>query len=171
MAVKLKKLIELNKPAEAWINEWLLPVTPSSVKISNANTSESKQTVDGTPISYITHDKAQKLTMSFFIPIYMDYIKDTSYTFTQSDILNFKDFTDKLWTWKEKRDPLLLTIGFSDGTCINGKWVLFDYDYTIDASKGSDIYFNLSFEEYYPAENQEVNTNLKSLISSKGLKR
>lgn len=170
MAIKLKDLINLNKPAKVWINKMLIPVTPDSVKISNANTSESKQAVDGTPISYITHDKSQKLNMSFFIPIYMDYVIDKSYTFSDSIITNFKYFTDELWRIKEARDPVVLTISFSDGTSINGKWVLFDYDYTIDASKGSDIYFNLTFEEYYPADNQEVNTNLQNLIASKGLR-
>ena len=170
MAVKLKELVKLSKPARVWINTMLLPVTPDSVKISNNNTSESKQTVEGTPISFITHDKSQKLSMSFFIPIYMDYVIDTSYTFTDSVITNFKFFTDELWRLKENKDPVILTITFADGTSINGKWVIFDYDYTIDASKGSDIYFNISFEEFYPAENQEINTNLQNLIASKGLR-
>lgn len=162
--------ISINKVAEVYMDQILLIVTPDSVSIKNSNQNESTQSVEGMPITIPKRDKAQTFTLSFMIPYLLDHYADPYWVNQASSIKNVKDFTDYLWLLKWNRSEFKLTIIYSDGSYINGLFLLNDYEYTQDATNGSDYEFNLVIEEYYPAFNYEVNTQLTNSLIEQGIR-
>ena len=162
--------IEKKEVAEFWMEDLLLIVTPNSLSIKNTNNNESTQSVDGTPITIPKRDKAQTFTLSFMIPYLLQNHQDTYWIHHNSNIRTVKDFTDFIWTVKWNRTPIKLTISYTDESSINGEFLLDDYEYTQDATNGSDYEFNLTLTEYYPAKNYEVSGQLVNSLIEQGIR-
>lgn len=161
-----------NAPAEFWMDDVLLPVTPETLTINNENTNESDQLVDGTPITISKLDKAQKLSFSFLVPkdLDLDEVRRQSWVFSESSVTDCSYLTDYLWNVKQSREPVTLTILLGGEGWLNAKFLLDDYTYTQEATNASDYRFDLSFTEYYPAENQEINVELQNTLVRKGIR-
>lgn len=158
--------------AEFWIDDLLLPVTPKSFKVNNENGNESTQLVDGVPLTIPKLDKAQRVEISFMVPLDLDkdHVRRQGWVFSHSKITNSKYLTNYLWSIKQEREPVTLTIILGGQGYLNAKFLLDDYTYTQEAENASDYEFTLSFSEYYPAENQEVNVELQNTLVRKGIR-
>lgn len=163
-------MANLNKAAEFWLDEYLLPITPNSFTIKNTNQNETTQSVDGTPITIARRDPAQSFTLSFLIPIYLERVKNNYVIFSDSKILNRKTLTDYLWTLKWERKDFVFTAIYPDGSSLNGRFLLDDYEYKQDATNGSDYEFTIGMTEYYPAQNTEVDSNLVNSLIALGIR-
>lgn len=163
--------ISLEEAAEFWLEDLMLPITPNSLEIKNNNTNESKQTVDGTPMTIVKRDKAQSFTISFLVPFLLDYYADPFLVNETSNVENVKRLTDYLWSlkWKEPTTTVL-TIIYPDGSSINGEFMLDDYSYKQDAANGSDYEFTISLTEYYPPNNYELSGQLRNSLVEQGIR-
>lgn len=162
--------IRVDQPAEFWMEDLQLIVTPNSLSIKNDNHNESTQSVDGTPITIPRRDGAQSFTLSFMIPFLLDNYSDPFWTFKDSNITNIKVFTDFIWRLKWSPNPFMLTIIYPDETSINGEFILDDYEYTQAAKNGSDYEFSITITEYYPPHNYEVNGQLINSLIEQGIR-
>lgn len=137
-----------------YINDTLLPQTPSSITISNANKNEVETLANGRPFTLAKLDGAQKFEFDFVVTQ-----KQYPWTFPPA-VKGVRYFTDLVWQIKEDREPVTLTILRSrnqPSTCVTV--LLDDYSYTEDAKQGSDYTFHVSFTEYHPQDNQEINAD------------
>lgn len=163
--------INYNKPVEMWFGDLLLPITGDSFEIKNNNNNTSENLLDGQPYTEAHKDKAQTFSLSFFIPIYLELNPLPHLTFEQSEVTNAKVFTDFLWRQKqEKQEPFTFTLIWADGTSINQEMLLDDYSYSIDATKGSDYYFNITMTEYYPGYNTQEDEQLVNSLIQNGIR-
>lgn len=162
--------INIKRPAWVWMEDLLFVVTPNSISVKNNNQNESTQSVDGTPITFLKRDKAQTFTLSFMIPFLMEHYKEIYYTNEYSSIRNVKDFTDFLWRLKWTRSPFRFTIEYAEDVSFNGMFILDDYEYTQDATNGSDYEFTITMTEYYPAHNYEVSGQLINSLIEHGIR-
>ena len=164
-----------NKPAEFYLDNNLLPVTPHTWEISNENCNESTQTTQGHPLTIPKLDKAQKFKMEFIFlhdqrfqrNLYSTLVEQKSENTVGGTAVTWfevKDLTDFLWQKKADRDPFVLTIIYPNQENLNLKAILDDYTYTQDATDASDYKFSLSFTEYHEALNQEVDVELKNTL-------
>lgn len=164
-----------NRPAEFYLDNHLIPVTPHVFKINNNSTNESDQLVDGTPITIPKLDKAQSFEIEFIFLHDQRFQRNAYSTFTkQPSELNesgmaitwyeVKDLTDYLWQKKQDREPVVLTIIYPNQENLNLKALLDDYSYTQDATNASDYEFSLTFTEYHPALNQEIDVELQNTL-------
>lgn len=159
-----------DEAAKVWFDNLLLPVTPDTLQIKNTNKNESLQSVDGTPITIPKRDPAQTFTLSFFVPIYLDYSFNPYWCYEHTNITQVKTLTDYFWYLKQDREPFVMTIAYPDGSRINGQYLLDDYEYTQDASRGSDYDFSITLTEYYPAQNLELNEGLVNSLVTHGVR-
>lgn len=162
--------MNINQQADMWLNNRLIPVTPHTRSVKNSNQNESLQSVDGTPITIPRKDKAQTFTLIFMFPFVLDDVIDEAWVNSQTGFKNIKELTDFLWQLKQDREPFVLTIVYPDESSFNGEFILDDYDYTQDATDGSDYQVTLSFTEYYPAQNNEVNGQIQNSLIEHGIR-
>lgn len=166
-----------DRAAEFYLDNHLLPVTPHTFKVNNNNTNESEQLVDGTPITIAKLDKAQTFSMDFIFLHDQRFWRNTYSTFStreESDPtmgvrttitwFEVKDLTDYLWEKKQSRQPVVITIIYPNQENLNLKALLDDYSYTQTAENASDYEFSLTFTEYHPALNQELDIELKNTL-------
>lgn len=148
---------------EFWIDDVKLPQTPGSFTISNNNKNEEITLANGQPFTLPQLDGAQKFEFEF------EYTtKDYPWQFTdiKEDI---RFYTDYFWRIKDNRNPVKLTIIRSRGepsTCV--EVLLDDYSYTEDADNGNDYIFKLSFSEYHPQNNQELDIDIQHHLIAAG---
>lgn len=146
-----------------YLNDILLPQTPGSFTISNQNNNEEIQLANGNPFTLALLDGAQKFEFEF-------EITTKAYPYTFSDALEgIRFYTDLVWQLKQDRNPILLTILRSRGqpsTCVHV--LLDDYSYTEDAENANDYTFKLSFTEYHPQNNQELDIRAKHHLITAG---
>lgn len=146
-----------------WIEDVLLPQTPVSFTISNHNKNEEITLANGRPFTLPQLDGAQKFEFEFEFTT-QDY--SWQFTDTKEDI---RFYTDFFWRIKDNRNPVNLTIIRSRGepsTCVTV--LLDDYSYTEDAENGNDYTFKLSFTEYHPQNNQELDVDIQHHLITAG---
>lgn len=129
----------------------LLPQTPSSITISNADNTQEETLVNGAPFTIPQLDGAQTFDFEFSIT-------KQAYPFTFKEALKeAKFFTDLLWQIKVDREPIELNILRRNGqTSTHATVLLKDYSYIEDSEDLSDFTFSVSFIEYHPQKNQEL---------------
>lgn len=144
----------------------LLPQTPGSFTISNKNNNEEFTMANGHPFTLPRLDGAQKFDFEF-------EITTKAYPYQFADAREgIRFYTDLVWQIKQDRNPIGLTIIRSRGepsTCVNV--ILDDYSYTEDAENGNDYVFKISFTEYHPQNNQELDIEIKHHLITAGYAR
>ncbi len=129
----------------------LLPQTPASITISNADNTIEEKLVNGRPFTIAQLDGAQTFKFEFSIT-------KEAYPFTFKDALKgIRYYTDLVWQIKEDREPIGLTIIRTHGqpsTCVTV--LLQDYSYIEDYDDLNDYTFSVTFVEYHPQKNQEL---------------
>lgn len=127
-----------------------LPITPTSITISNENRNEVAYLASGDHWTIPKLDGPQKISFEFEIPVVDTplVLPDVGY--------DFREFTDWIWRIKQNRMPVTLDIDRTHdrpGTHIT---VLLDeYSYTEDAENGNAFLFSVSFTEYRPQESRD----------------
>lgn len=131
----------------------LLPQTPDSIEISNDDKTQIEQLVNGMPFTYPQLDGPQTFKFNF------EVTKQTyPYTFKEA-VKGIRYFTDLVWNIKAWREPIELTIIRTHGQpSTHSRVYLMDYPYKEEADNLSDYIFSVSFVEYYPQKNQELQT-------------
>lgn len=146
-----------------YINDVLLPQTPSSFTISNDNKNEVVTLANGLPFTVAKYDGAQKFEFEFDIT-------QKAYPFTfKEELQGIRFYTDLVWKLSMDREPVTLTIIRSHGqpsTCVTA--LLDDYSYTEDAENAGDYTFKISFTEYHPQNNQELDGQIEHHLITAG---
>lgn len=131
----------------------LLPLTPDSIEISTTDKTKEETLVNGRPFTIAQLDGAQTFKFNFEI-----FNKPYPFLFMEG-FRGIRFFTDLVWQIKQDRKPIELTILRTNGKPHTHSIVLLqDYSYTEDADNLSDYTFSVSFIEYYPQKNQELQT-------------
>lgn len=149
-----------------YINDILLPQTPASITISNANHNDVFVLANGRPFTVPKFDGPQTFEFEF-------EITQKAYPYTFKDSLEgIRFYTDLVWQLKQDRDPITLTIIRSrnqPSTCVTV--LLDDYSYTEDAENASDYIFKIKFTEYHPQNNQELDVEVQHHLVTAGQAR
>lgn len=145
-----------------YIDEELLPITPAAVNITNQNKNEEFMLANGRPFTVARYDGAKKFSFEFEVTLRTDY----SFVFPGANC-NPEFWKTHLEDIKEKRDPIYLVIERKSSTstyCV----LLDDYSYDEDNDNANDYIFSVSFTEYHPQNNQELDTEVEHhLITAK----
>lgn len=146
-----------------FINDIQLPQTPGSFTISNSNQNETVILANGRPFTIPRLDGPQKFEFEF-------EITTKAYPYTFKDALEgIRFYTDLVWQIKQDRNPVVLKIIRSQNqppTCVTV--LLDDYSYTEDAENANDYIFKVSFTEYHPQNNQELDVQIEHHLITAG---
>lgn len=131
--------------------EILLPQTPGSITISNADKTKEETLVNGRPFTIAQYDGSQTFKFDFVIT-------KQAYPYTFEEALKgIRFYTDLVWQIKVDRQPIELTIIRKHGQpSTHVKVLLKDYSYIEDSEDLSDYTFSVTFVEYHPQKNQEL---------------
>ncbi len=131
----------------------LLPQTPDKIEISNEDKTQVLTLVNGRPFTVPQLDGPQTFKFDFEITR-----QTYPYTFEEA-VKGIRFFTDLVWQIKQDREPIELTIIRTRGEPSTHATVLLqNYPYVEEADNNSDYIFSVSFVEYYPQKNQELQT-------------
>lgn len=151
---------------KVYINNVLLPQTPESITISNSNNNEVITLANGQSFTLPRLDSPQKFEFEF-------EITQKAYPWTFQEAMHgIRFFTDMVWQIKQDRNPIPLTITRTRGQPPTNVTVLLDdYSYTEDANNASDYKFKVTFTEWHPQNNQELDTNITHHLITAGYAR
>lgn len=136
---------------KVYVDNVLLPQTPSAITISNNNHNEEITLANGRVFTPLKLDGCQTFEFDFEIPL-----KKNKVTFDH-ELKGIRFYTDLVWNIKAKREPIRLTIERTNGQPnTDVRVILQDYSYTEDAENGNAYTFSLKFTEYAPQINQLV---------------
>lgn len=150
---------------QVYINNTLLPQTPTAITISNSNHNEEITLANGQSYTLLKLDGCQTFEFDFEIPL-----ETNTLTFDNS-LEGIRFYTDLVWTLKSKREPIRLTIlRTNEQPSTDVRVALEDYSYVEDAENSNAYTFSLKFIEYSPQINQQVSavnhtfTNFRAVL-------
>lgn len=142
-----------DRAAKFYIDQLLLPVGAHSFSIKTNGQNESDSLTDGRPYTFLKRERAQNMTIEFIVPI-----RNIGSHLMEAEE-PVKTYTDYFWTKQSGREPVVLTIVYADGSTFNHKVMIDNWNYTQDATYGSDWKFTLEVTEYIPIANQQLGEN------------
>lgn len=136
-----------------YLGDLALPITPSSLTISNQDRTETVFLANDEPFTIPHKDGPQTFSFEFRMPA-----DGTVYPFMFDDAtLDFIDSTDYLWNLKQAQKPIHFIVDRRNvGPTLDETVLLTDYSYTEDAEKGDDFIFQVKLINFHGQTNQEL---------------
>lgn len=139
---------------KVYIDAELLPQTPASISVTNQNKNEEYTMANGRPFTVARYDGAKHIEFEFEITYKEYYV-----TFSDAN-RDAEHWKQKLEDLKEKRESFYLTIIRNISNMSTYEVLLDDYSYAEENENADDFTFSVSFTEYHPQNNQELDTEI-----------
>lgn len=136
-----------------YLGDRLLPQTPAKITVEYPDNTETIRIASDTNLTIPHHDSPIKISFDF-------ELTTRNYPWTW-DVSEHFIWTDKLWEWKQKKEPINFLMVREEAFDIAMKVLLTDWSFVEDAENESDITVSVTLIEYFPQTNVEINTDIE----------